>query len=153
MQSVLMLLKCSYCQSANRMIVSERNYTPPRCGKCKQPLFERFAVIFGYVYVLSNPAMPNLLKIGHTTGRLQDRVRILSSGTGISRPFVLEAFFMSEHPKEDETRVHSELAEERAPGREFFALRLPDALTRCEKTLGKKPQYVRSVHGKDFQEP
>ena len=48
----------------------------------------------GIVYVLTNPAMPDLVKIGRTDGPLVDRVRQLSSVPGVPLPF--EVFFAAE---------------------------------------------------------
>ncbi len=152
MQAVLILTNCPDCGTANRMIVSQRNCTPPRCGKCKGELFTRFAVIFGYIYILSNPAMPNLLKIGQTRGSLKARVDQLNSATGVPKPFVIEAYFLSQNPRHEEGLVHKVLASSRAPGREFFNLPLKSALLQCEEVLRRKPQYTRERHG-EFREP
>jgi hypothetical protein len=48
----------------------------------------------GIVYVLTNPAMPDLVKIGRTDGPLVERVRQLSSVPGVPLPF--EVFFAAE---------------------------------------------------------
>ena len=44
----------------------------------------------GYVYVLSNPAMPGLYKIGSTRD-LTSRLKDLSNGTGVPAEFEIEA--------------------------------------------------------------
>ena len=41
----------------------------------------------GYVYILTNPALPGLLKIGKTTRTPQLRAAELSKPTGVPRPF------------------------------------------------------------------
>lgn len=41
----------------------------------------------GFLYVLTNVAMPGLVKIGCTTGLVEDRMRDLSSSTSIPLPF------------------------------------------------------------------
>ena len=41
----------------------------------------------GYVYVLINSSMPNLVKIGKTTKDPNERVKELSSATGVATPF------------------------------------------------------------------
>lgn len=43
----------------------------------------------GYVYILSNPGMPGLLKIGMTRFDPTRRVQELSSATGVPTPFQL----------------------------------------------------------------
>lgn len=152
MQAVLILTSCPSCGTKNRMVITSRNSSPPRCGKCKEQIFERFAVVFGYVYILSNPSMPHLIKIGHTRGSLKTRVDQLSSATGVPRPFAVEAYYLSQEPRRDEKRLHSVLSSHRAPGREFFMIDLDDALRVCEATLGYRPHYIRSQHG-EFREP
>lgn len=152
MQSVLILVGCAKCDTSNRMVISSRNRTPPRCGKCKTLLFEQFTVIFGFVYILSNPAMPKLVKIGHTLGSLKARVSQLSAGTGIPKPFEVEAYFLSERPKDEETRIHISLRDKRHKGREFFTISIPEAIRESEKIVGRSPQYVRSLNG-SFKEP
>ena len=49
----------------------------------------------GSVYILSNPSMPGLVKIGMTEGDVNERIKQLSSGTGVAEPFVLEASITS----------------------------------------------------------
>jgi len=151
-QAVLVYTPCHQCGRKNRLIISERVASTPTCGACRAPLFEKFQVVRGYVYILSNPAMPGLLKIGHTTGRLATRVTQLSSSTGVPKPFAVEASFYAEHPKEEEARVHEALRHFRAPGREFFSLSTRDAIRCCEEVLGKKPHHVGSRDG-EFRDP
>ena len=115
-------------------------------------MFLKFGVVHGYVYLLSNPAMPGVVKIGHTRGALKSRVDQLSSATGIPRPFEIEAVFMSEKPREEEQLIHQALSDCRAPGREFFAIPLNDALHKCADLLQRDPQFVRQFDG-DFSEP
>jgi hypothetical protein len=58
----------------------------------------------GYVYILTNPAMPGLVKIGSTTLAPESRARQLST-TGVPRPFQVVAY----HRFEDEMRAEREL--------------------------------------------
>jgi len=82
----------------------------------------------GYVYVLSNPAMPGLVKIGCTDRSPQDRVSELSASTGVPTPFVLEvAAYFLDH-SEVERELHTALAEHRVRGgRESFSLSIESA--------------------------
>lgn len=43
----------------------------------------------GYVYVMINPSLPNLVKIGKTTREPSERAKELSSATGVPTPFIL----------------------------------------------------------------
>lgn len=83
----------------------------------------------GYVYVLSNPAMPGILKIGMTHRTPQERLKELNSSTGVL-PFTLEAFVTSTDVRMTEREIHRRLAGRRVSDRrEFFNVGLPEALT------------------------
>ncbi len=77
----------------------------------------------GYVYILSNPTMPGLVKVGCTDRSPADRVAELSSSTGVPTPFVLElAVFLPNHT-EVEQAIHQQLADYLVSGsREFFSV-------------------------------
>jgi T5orf172 domain len=75
------------------------------------------------VYVLTNEAMPGLVKIGRTTDSVEARLTNLSSHTGV--PLAFECYFAAEVG--DGTRIekvlHQLFAEARInPKREFFRL-------------------------------
>jgi hypothetical protein len=75
------------------------------------------------VYILTNEAMPDLIKIGLTTDSVEARLTSLSSHTGVPLPF--ECYFAAEVP--DGVRIekilHQLFAEFRInPKREFFRL-------------------------------
>ena len=79
------------------------------------------------VYILTNPAMPGLIKIGHTIN-LVERIRSLSSTTGVPLPF--ECYYAVEvgNHVSLEKRMHNGLASKRInPGREFFEMNPEDA--------------------------
>src|SRR5881409_3827309 len=98
----------------------------------------------GFVYLLSNPAMPGLVKIGQTTRTVEERVAELSASTGVPTPFVIEAAFASVHPWADETRVHTHLAAYRyMRQREFFRLYPVQALEMLTPLWGSPPHYCR----------
>ncbi|MBL8348894.1 MAG: GIY-YIG nuclease family protein [Burkholderiaceae bacterium] len=82
----------------------------------------------GYVYLLSNPAMPGLVKIGCTDRSPDDRVAELSASTGVPEPFVVEyaAFFLDHQSVEQ--ALHRDLSEHRVrDSREFFRIAVGDA--------------------------
>lgn len=77
--------------------------------------------LLGYIYVLSNPAMPDLLKIGFTRGAVESRARDLSRTTGIPQAFEVESWYLTQDPSMVEKKVHQALADHRVnDGREFF---------------------------------
>ena len=76
----------------------------------------------GSIYVLSNSAMPGLLKIGFTQNPdTKSRVYELSKSTAVPLPFVLEFEQLVENPAQYERLIHARLAQYRiSPDREFF---------------------------------
>lgn len=105
----------SYCSGPVSSNDRYRNKTRTDLTELKMPS--------GFIYILINPAMPGLAKVGKTTRQPKFRVTELSSATGIPTPFLLAY----EHPVVDcdgaEKWVHAEL--ERAgyrhtQQREFF---------------------------------
>ena len=86
----------------------------------------------GFVYVLINPAMPGLAKVGKTTRTPAQRLAELSSATGVPSPFILAY----EQPVADchaaEQFVHSELERRGcrlSEGREFFSAPLHEIVS------------------------
>jgi hypothetical protein len=45
----------------------------------------------GYIYVLSNPSMPGIVKVGRTFREPRARAAELSASTGVPTPFKIEA--------------------------------------------------------------
>lgn len=77
------------------------------------------------VYVLTNEAMPELVKIGATSREeVAQRIAELSGHTGVPLPFVCHfAGELSEHPENVEKLLHQVFAEYRInPKREFFRI-------------------------------
>jgi len=139
-----LVVQCNKCGSTERFLI------PPNddnlfCSRCKAK-FDHLAVepVRGFLYILSNPSMPGLLKIGMTEGDVSDRITQLSSGTGVAESFVLEASITSTDPLRDERLVHERLAPYRKPKREFFELSVPDAVATLQQVLSRVPTYVRS---------
>ena len=78
----------------------------------------------GYIYILSNPAMSGLLKIGFTVRDVQSRVQELSSSTSIPAPFEIEYYCLTRDVEEIEKEVHYRLGKYRQSGKEFFTIPL-----------------------------
>lgn len=139
-----LVVQCNKCGSTERFLIP-----PPDndflCSKCMAK-FDHLTVepVRGFLYILSNPSMPGLLKIGMTEGDVSERIKQLSSGTGVAEPFVLEAQIISADPLRDERIVHERLAPYRKPNREFFELSVRDAVATLQQVLSRAPTYVRS---------
>lgn len=82
----------------------------------------------GFVYVLRNPAMAGMVKIGRTMRLSEDRAEELGS-TGVPLPFEVVFRVASSRVKELELAVHRRLSEHRvSPRREFFQISEPAAI-------------------------
>ena len=62
-----------------------------------------------YVYVLMNPSLQNMVKIGKTTREPEERAKELSSVTGVPTPFIVVYSCMFESCSDAETFVHTYL--------------------------------------------
>lgn len=85
----------------------------------------------GFVYVLSNPAFPGVVKVGVTSKHPAERASELQT-TGVPCPFKIEMAIYSEYAREIELAVHEHLSEKRvAMNREFFQVSCLDEATHC----------------------
>lgn len=77
----------------------------------------------GIVYVISNPGIPDLVKIGHTSSE-DTKARLQQLYTsGVPFPFTLEFACRVPNPLEVERALHAAFAPQRVnPGREFFSI-------------------------------
>ena len=88
----------------------------------------------GRVYVLSNKAMPGLLKIGYTMNTVEGRVKELSSATGVPSEFFIEYQVECRDAGSVEALVHESLNNTRHNNmREFFLISLADAVSEIRK--------------------
>lgn len=77
---------------------------------------------YGFVYYLTNPSMPGIVKIGMTTKHPRERMLELSRATACPEPFELLAFFDTHMPEFVEQQIHKSLSQYRVNNaREFFA--------------------------------
>lgn len=91
-----------------------------------------------WIYVLSNPSMPGLLKIGYTKNTPEERAQQLSNATGVATPFVVEYGFRCHEGQFLEEEIHARLDSYRvANNREFFMIELHEAIGAITE-LGKK---------------
>ena len=99
----------------------------------------------GYVYIMTNRAMPGLVKIGSTKLPPEERARQLST-TGVPAPFQVIAF----HEFEDELRAERELqaifSRQRVHSRrEFFEITIEEARTALLRLSDAKPHEPASA--------
>jgi len=75
----------------------------------------------GVLYVLTNPFMPGLVKVGWTTGSVEDRIYDLSSSTGVPVAFQCHFAARVTDMATKEKTLHQLFSDKRVnPRREFF---------------------------------
>lgn len=103
---------------------------------------------YGYIYVLSNDSIPDMVKIGFTLRSPFQRSKELST-TGLPTPFKVEYFARVAHPNRLEALTHQALSPMRVSNnREFFKISIEDAIASIEaratyiplRNLGWKPE-------------
>jgi ribosomal protein S27E len=139
-------IECPGCRRTMNWVI-QNPIREVNCPTCARRL-ATFKPLFGLIYVLSNPRMPGLLKIGCTTRTVEDRVSELNASTSAPAPFVIEAAFYTGHPHEDERKIHLQLANARLKDREFFQVTVEKALSICEHVC-----RARSYRGPSYSPP
>ena len=98
----------------------------------------------GYVYVLINPSLNGIVKIGKTQNNPDERAKELSSATGVPTPFFVAYSSYFKDSNAAETFVHTLLANKRlAENREFFQVSVQKAIRavlEAETNLGVMPK-------------
>ena len=75
----------------------------------------------GYVYCMSNPAIPDLLKIGYTERPMEERLQEANSSTWVPAEFSIVFARHVNEPNAKEQIIHRILKDKRSnPKREFF---------------------------------
>ena len=89
---------------------------------------------YGYIYVLENEYMPNIVKIGFTSGTVFERAKQLSN-TSVATPFQVKYLARVRNPRIVEQTVHSRLEPFRVSNnREFFKVPVSSAIEEIEST-------------------
>ena len=90
----------------------------------------------GYIYVLVNPSFEGMVKIGKTTRDPNERVKELSSATGVPTPFILVYYKQFKDCNIAEAEIHQILESKGYrlnESREFFKLSPTDAIRLIQK--------------------
>jgi hypothetical protein len=89
-----------------------------------------------WVYVLTNPTMPGLCKIGFTKNKPSERVKQINSGTGVAMDFVVEWAFPCFNAHDVEKQVHKYLENNGfrvSRNKEFFNVSVNEAKAVVER--------------------
>lgn len=94
----------------------------------------------GYVYILVNSSVPDLVKIGLTRGTSKARASDLSRNTGVPTPFVVAYDELVADCVEVEKRLHEKFSHQRVNGRrEFFHVTAKEAIDALQKIARFSP--------------
>ncbi|OOF44424.1 hypothetical protein BKK51_09035 [Rodentibacter trehalosifermentans] len=99
----------------------------------------------GWVYILSNPAMPGLLKVGYTDRDPFARAKEISQATGVPFDFIVEYQIYVSHPYELEQKTHQLLHNHRVNNnREFFNCSYEDAVETIRIAINHLYRYIEN---------
>ncbi len=99
----------------------------------------------GLIYILTNPAFPNYLKIGKTTRSTKERVKELSSSTGVPQEFNIAYEIRCSDCDGAEKLIHQQLEKYRvSKSREFFSVNLEKAISMLNTIA--YDQLTKEVH-------
>jgi hypothetical protein len=91
-----------------------------------------------WVYIMSNPSIPNMYKIGYTKNNPTERAKQLSNSTGVVLPYEVEWAFHCFNGESLEHEVHNALSQYRVNNqREFFQISLEEAKNKIAE-VGKR---------------
>jgi hypothetical protein len=90
----------------------------------------------GWVYIITNKAMPGIVKIGYSTKDPKLRAMELE-GTGTPHPYEVKFEVLVYNPSEVERRAHRILKSFRE-GKEWYRCSLDQAITVIQKVAGNK---------------
>jgi DNA segregation ATPase FtsK/SpoIIIE-like protein len=103
-----------------------------------------------FIYILENPSMPGLVKIGRTERSVSERLTELSSHTGVPTGFSVVKEFAVTNSVEAERIIHERLSVYRvAANREFFKIEPEDATDIIESILGSAKPEQRDFERED----
>lgn len=88
----------------------------------------------GYVYVMSNKAMPGLVKVGFTTGTPEERASQLN-GTHSPHPVVVEYFILVPDARSTERKAHRRLRAQ-CERKEWFRCTREVAIAAIKRSVG-----------------
>jgi len=98
----------------------------------------------GWLYVLSNYAMPDQLKVGHSCTDVFERVRDLNRQTANPGIFEIELHYVAESVEHHEANIHFILDEFRInKRREFFVCTLTWTYLKLKGYFGQEPDYIK----------
>ena len=112
--------------------------------------------IEGYVYILTNPAMPGLVRIGKTERTVIEHVNELNA-TRVPAPFKIVHQRKVEHMDQVERDMHQHFhAQREIRGREFFKVTSDSAIAHLDaldRISAARPEWLDTESKRRFQKP
>ena len=137
-----LLFACRACGHEDSVFLPT-DHAQLSCSECGTPFpGVRVETVRGFVYILSNPCMPGLIKIGMTENDVFQRAAELSASTGVPEPYAVEAYTACQDPRKSESALHALFESKRKPNREFFETQLRDALVALCKVGARPPDFL-----------
>jgi hypothetical protein len=99
----------------------------------------------GWVYIMSNKAMPGIVKIGYSTKDPKLRAEELSH-TGSPHPYNVEYEILIEEPFQIEQKLHKALSAQRE-GKEWFHCSVSDAIAVIKNNIVVSKIIYENSHG------
>src|SRR3990170_301465 len=99
----------------------------------------------GWVYVISNKAMPGILKIGFSTKDPKLRAEELNHA-GSPHPYIVEYEILIEEPYQIEQKIHKILSDNKE-GKEWFRCSVKDAIAAIKEIAATSFIYEQSRSG------
>ena len=109
----------------------------------------------GYIYILSNPSIPGMYKVGYTLDSPNYRAAQLFT-TSVPEPFIVEYYHLTGNVEEVEREVHDTLKRYRHnSGREFFRVAVATVVEIIEQSVVQPhTRYLRiPIEAKDPLQP
>ena len=94
--------------------------------------------MIGFIYIMSNPLHPDVVKIGQSSKDPNERRKELAT-TGVLEEFVLEYRALTEDYISLEREIHKALSKQRVKAnREFFTISVPEAIEKIKEIAGNR---------------
>jgi hypothetical protein len=89
----------------------------------------------GWIYIISNKAMPGIIKIGYSTKDPKLRAEELNH-TGSPHPYIVEYEMLIEKPFEIEQKIHKVLYNNHE-GKEWFRCSIESAISAIKRMMSR----------------
>ncbi len=137
-------INCVQCGETTSYILEESAFIENYCENCQARLSLVSEKVSGFVYILVNHDMPDLIKIGFTDRDPFTRCREISRFTGVPSDFEVFCYYAKNGALAFESDIHNYLDPYRLPAKEFFRLPPESAIDLVRQEFAVMPDYKKS---------